>query len=876
MSSSLNAQTALYKCDQFTVYSDHVEQGDFRAEALSPTGLKSNYESPFKAKTDRRLQFKFSINGEDNERGFAEDHYLVLVPQNGTMVSPVYTFAQPDPETEIPEPLGTKLDEDIAVTIRLDMSPVFDAFETQGYFELFNGQKLLKDDFQGVYIAGGTAPLSWEFNKLPERPEMQLTDPDHDQIFEVTINFSKEYLPDSAAVRPEWTLSKDISDFPRYESDQVLIDALYNLSLEEMLLDIREDGAFMAGEKWTGVWTRDISYSILLSLAMIHPKASRISLMAKVKDGQIIQDTGTGGSWPVSSDRVTWALAAWELYQVTGDPDWLRDAFNIIKNSVDQDLQVVYNPPTGLFFGESSFLDWREQTYPAWMEPMDIFHSQNLGTVAVHYQTYRILVEMAILLGEPIEPYLGCMDKLEQAINNYLWLPDKGYFGQYLYGRTYPTISPRAEILGEALTVLFGIAGERQERIIAQTPVTPYGPACIYPQIPDQPPYHNDGIWPFVVAYWTWAAAKTGHVPAVEHGLGSIYRAAGLFLTNKENLVAQTGDYLGTQINSNRQLWSVAGNLAMVYRILFGMQFETNGLSFHPVVPKAYAGSRTLANFPYRDAVLNITIAGFGEAPQEILLDGSPVQIIPTDLTGEHEVKIVMNGTVNEKDFRLVTNAYSPATPEVTLADQRLHWQAIGRANHYAIFQNGRKIAITPGTHFDLPDLDKYAEYQVMAVDENGWESFLSEPLPVSPEEMIRVIPLSAELRLESEHDGFAGNGYLTLALNRNKQVTFPVDIDRAGIYTVDARYANGNGSVTTDNKCALRSLHLDGQRVGSLVMPQRGDSWTDWGYSSRIVLELTEGAHEFTLSLTGADTNMNGTVNTALLNHLRLIRLGK
>ena len=46
-------------------------------------------------------------------------------------------------------------------------------------------------------------------------------------------------------------------------------------------------------------------------------------------------------------------------------------------------------------------------------------------------------------------------------------------------------------------------------QVVANTPVYEYGIPSIFPQIPNIPPYHNNGIWPFVQAYWTLAAAKT-------------------------------------------------------------------------------------------------------------------------------------------------------------------------------------------------------------------------------------------------------------------------------------------------------------------------------------------------------------------------------
>ena len=48
--------------------------------------------------------------------------------------------------------------------------------------------------------------------------------------------------------------------------------------------------------------------------------------------------TGTGGSWPVSTDRIIWAVAAWELYKVTGDGKWLDAIYPYIKQSVEDDI----------------------------------------------------------------------------------------------------------------------------------------------------------------------------------------------------------------------------------------------------------------------------------------------------------------------------------------------------------------------------------------------------------------------------------------------------------------------------------------------------------------------------------------------------------
>lgn len=142
---------------------------------------------------------------------------------------------------------------------------------------------------------------------------------------------------------------------------------------------------------------------------------------------------GSGGAWPVSSDRTTWCLAAWEIYKATGDKAWLDEVYPIIKNSLEDDYKTIYDAKFGLYSGESSFLDWREQTYPKWMDNRDIYSSHNLGTNVVHYQAHRILAEMAKLKGEDGKIYNDKADAIKKGINEYFWMKDKGYYGQYLY-----------------------------------------------------------------------------------------------------------------------------------------------------------------------------------------------------------------------------------------------------------------------------------------------------------------------------------------------------------------------------------------------------------------------------------------------------------
>ncbi len=867
----------LYQTKAFSVYGDRVTQGLYESAVLTPTSVISNYQSPANDRHSRGLSFKFSLNGKDNELPVEVNHLVVLFPEGGNVVSPVITFGQTYTDTTTVQPEDF-LEPNTRFRIRLNMGPVLQSFAEKGYYEDYAGNRIYKDDFRGVYVAGGSEPLTWDFENLPSSEGMQLTYQDVDGIYETTITLN-QFNPENFTAN-RWELKEDISKYPQLTSGLPLIDALYNLSLEELKLDVRPDNTFMAGEKWNGVWTRDISYSIVLSLAAIEPQISKNSLMAKVQNGRIIQDTGTGGSWPVSSDRITWALAAWEIYAVTGDKEWLQTAYAIIKKSVEEDLYTVYNQQTGLFKGESSFLDWRRQSYPRWMGPVGIYISENLGTNAAHYETYQILTRMGNLLGEPTDRWQEIAQGVKKGMNEHLWQADRGFYGQYLYGTSSLLLSPRAEALGEALCVLYGIADEQQAAtIVRKTPVTKFGITSIYPQIPDVPPYHNQGIWPFVQAYWNWAAARVGNEAALAHGLGALYRQAGLFLTNKENFVANSGDFKGTEINSDRQLWSVAGNLAMVYRVFFGMHFEENGIRLVPAVPEAYADARKLQGYRYRNAVLNLEISGWGSEIAEVLLDGKRLQepLIPATLEGEHHVEIQLANTGFKDDsFALVQNHTSLPSPEVQFNDSNLSWQSVPGAVSYQVWRNGNLIETQEGTQYQVEGAGAYTEYGVAAVDSAGWPSFISEP--------VKVVSHANQLVLEAEqvasnaqlsYAGFSGKGFVELSKNANTALSFTVQVPAAGEYLLDVRYSNGSGPVNTDNKAAIRSLFVGDAYAGPIVMPQLGsDEWSNWGFSNPVRVQLAQGENRLQLRFMPWNENMNVEVNTAMLDYIRLSKL--
>jgi len=134
-------------------------------------------------------------------------------------------------------------------------------------------------------------------------------------------------------------------------------------------------------------------------------KGSAIPLNLPNDSQQVVQDTGSGGSWPVSTDRVTWALAVKDVLQSLSGAEreaFLNQAYNVLLGTVEADRAAVFDRSTGLYGGEQSYLDWRTQTYAPWIvnDLSRMGGSKALSTNILHFNALKIAAELAQTKGD--------------------------------------------------------------------------------------------------------------------------------------------------------------------------------------------------------------------------------------------------------------------------------------------------------------------------------------------------------------------------------------------------------------------------------------------------------------------------------------------
>lgn len=715
-------------------------------------------------------------------------------------------------------------------------------------------------------------------------------------------------------------------------SHNPLTDALYALAVieaKECSVEAISDGAFLNGAElpceaggcfetgalWTYVWTRDTAYSVDLGLALFDPQRAANSLRFKISElrgggsPQIIQDTGSGGSYPISTDRSVWALGARAALSTLRGEEQSRfeaEAYEAMKNTITHDRIVIFDSEDGLYRGEQSFLDWREQSYPEWVAS-DVVHlgmSKSLSTNLGHYALLSLSAELASRAGdsEREATYGQWADDLKNSINSNFWIEEKGLYSTFITTYLDPAPAYRYDLLGNALAISTGVADETQaRRMISVYPQSPFGPAVQWPQLRGIPIYHNRGIWPFVTAYGLRAARKAAHPEAVNLMIESLLSGAGLNLSNMENLDAGTGlafadqgSLSGPVVNSRRQLWSVAGALGLFHEQLFGLSPSLEGLKVEPWVTeytraKVFGGSTqvVLSNLKWGDSQLDIFLSFSSEdlssipeqitiesplvwTPSDWSLNGVPLEgaLLPQEIEGEHHQLVVrlrlesLGEQVGRATLIDPSNEeayYSPLTPSITGATREAEGVTLN-FNFSGEEANAERV------------LNVYRDGQIIAEGLTLTTSWVDEQAPSNQTLCYTAELVSTRLGNRSQRaqpwcvwtqidilyagDFLAEGGTRVDQYDRihyqgwgrpTDQLSVEWTASRGGAALIQAEYGNGAGAINTGVTCAVKRLELitlpDNQsRGGGYLMMPHLGQWDRWSGSNFIRVELLEG----------------------------------
>jgi len=677
---------------------------------------------------------------------------------------------------------------------------------------------------------------------------------------------------------PQHASYAESAERPYTRSGNLAFDALFALAGSEMAQDaVREikDGnynagaaipcdCFETGEKWHYVWTRDLSYAADLGLALLDPQRVRNSLDFKLAgwragipkapqvpgtaDGlQIVQDTGSGGSWPVSTDRMTWAFAAEEVLRTLAPAE--RQAFAVkalqaLSNTIEIDRVAAFDPRDGLYTGEQSFLDWRDQSYASWIvdDLASMASAKSVSTNATHYQALRLAAQLAREQDDAARAtrYAAWAADLKRAINRTLWLPDAGMYSSLTAAHFDDAAMHKFDWLGQSLAIITGIADDKQTRsILARYPHGPMGPPVIWPQQQGAPVYHNRAMWPFVTGYGLKAAALGKNASVADAAYDSLMRGAALNISNMENLEWLSGqpllldeqhpELIGPVINSRRQLWSVGAYLGMVVENVFGVHATDQGITFAPFVTAKlrretfqHSDQVTLHNLRLRGHRIAVRLllptAGNGDGyyrvaailhngkpanatiPWARLRDGDSVEIRLGALAGAGSTL----RRVNADPYVESPAVFAPREPAIDKlergADGRIRLQigtgGNGAGTVYNIYRDGKLVASrVPAGAWTERAIAPHACYAVEAqFTASGNRSHHSLPRCAAPAQEIAV----SDARMHSNlHITPAGGRYAAARLAdwgqpADRFEVRDIQVGQAGDYRVQVRYHNG------------------------------------------------------------------------------------
>ncbi len=392
-------------------------------------------------------------------------------------------------------------------------------------------------------------------------------------------------------------------------SDNPEIHDAFRLATQTVDINIRR-GILAAGGDYGGEWTRDIAINSWNGVSLLRPKVAERSLWSVT----INRDTIGHQYW----DKILWTIAAYHHYLVTGNKEFLAQAYRCSVNTMAELELITFDTGDSLFMGPSVFNDgiaaypepiYEPDNYSSGvLDHKNSYHIKCLSTNCVYYGAYIALSRMSSLVDEKSETskiYQRKAEGLKKNILKNFYNSEKNTFNYLIDHRG--KVDTSQEALGLSFAVIFGVIdGEKANQLVKNAVVSKYGITSISPDFPryskDMPGRHNNIIWPMVNGFFAKAAIETKNYETFNHEFSSLTHLALDEDKGNYNFREVYNPYSGKPDGGYQawgesrpnyhwesckfQTWSATAYISMVINGLFGMKFNTESLSFAPFLPE--------------------------------------------------------------------------------------------------------------------------------------------------------------------------------------------------------------------------------------------------------------------------------------------------
>lgn len=431
-----------------------------------------------------------------------------------------------------------------------------------------------------------------------------------------------------------WRSGVEPGRFPELTTRFRSVDAAFELALETFQRNSSGEfslpgqagmwsaGYFQGPGQGFGVWRRDTSHIALRSGNLLDPAVARASLAHIVDAG--FDNGSDGAALP--------APAIWDHLLATGDETLVSESWPALTRLASE-LDERFDDARGLVAAPQSTSN-------------DCFDEPEVGGFALSTEVYAMesyaalarMAELPTVADVRAAEWRGRAVHMRRRILEEYWNDERGFYtsgprGSESFAKGYWETSG-------AEAVAWGFLGDHPERTrsmlarMSEVAMSEFG-IVLFPYR-EQENHFCGSVWYCWQAGIARAAARVGNA-ALVHQL--VAQQARTVVRNK-TFYEVTDAVTGHSWRWPGQLWHAAGFASLLLFGVFGIRYDSAGMTFTPAVSPSFDGAR-LDGLRYRSAVLDIEIRGHG-AHYTATMDGAPIESVPAHTVGRHSIVLTV------------------------------------------------------------------------------------------------------------------------------------------------------------------------------------------------------------------------------------------